>query len=43
MKEIVIQGNRFKLIEKSGHLPNMEQGEIFNAAIQEFYQSRCSI
>jgi 3-oxoadipate enol-lactonase len=31
-----IQGSILKVIEKAGHLPNMEQPQKFNAALREF-------
>lgn len=32
-----IKGSEFRMIEDSGHLPNMEDPEMFNKLIREFY------
>ena len=33
-----IKGAQFEVIEKSGHLPNMEQSRIFNELVTDFYK-----
>lgn len=33
-----IEGSVFKVIEKSGHLPNMENPEVFNKILKDFYE-----
>lgn len=40
VKEVAdqVMYSRFKIIEKAGHLPNMEKPGIFNQAIVEFYR-----
>ncbi len=42
MQEITnqIQGSKFAVVKKAGHLPNMEQPEIFNSLLKEFYQEK---
>lgn len=38
-----IDGAQFQVIKNSGHLPNMEQPEVFNRLLQHFYQAITSI
>lgn len=33
-----IQGSRFEIIPKAGNVPNMEQPEIFNELLTDFYR-----
>ncbi len=40
MKNIAaeIKGSKFVIIENAGHMPNMEQPEVFNKVIADFYE-----
>jgi pimeloyl-ACP methyl ester carboxylesterase len=39
MKEIAskIPNSKFAVVEKAGHIPNMEQPEAFNKLLKDFY------
>jgi len=32
-----IQNSKFAIVEKAGHIPNMEQPEAFNKLLKDFY------